>query len=100
MLTGRSRTAAEHERDALRRHLIAVMFDGVDSAIRTMRRDVGQIPLPLPRGRQSISVVPEHDPDPAVRGPARARIEAEARRHAAAAASRANEQAVLEALEK
>lgn len=49
------------------------MFDGVDSAIRTMRRDIGQVPLPMPRGRQTISIVPTSDPDPAVREAARAK---------------------------
>ena len=49
------------------------MFDGVDSAIRTMRRDIGQVPLPMPSARQTISVAPYDDPDDAVREAARAK---------------------------
>jgi hypothetical protein len=49
-------------------------FDRGDSAVRELRRDIGDVPVPLPRKLSTVRIPPEHDPDPAVREPARAAI--------------------------
>jgi chromosome segregation ATPase len=50
-------------------------IDHVDTAIRDVRRAIDGLPRPLPvSASMPATVVPEHDPDPDVREPARARI--------------------------
>jgi hypothetical protein len=48
--------------------------NSLDGAIRSARRDIGEVPAPLPANMAAPIVVPEHDPDPAVRDEARARL--------------------------
>lgn len=45
-----------------------------DQAIKTLRRDIGAIPPPLPREPQLATIVPMHDPDPEISEPARTQI--------------------------
>lgn len=55
-------------------------FDQVDAAVRQLRRDIGSVPLPLPRMAAIAALVPEHDPDEGVREAARAEIREKAKR--------------------
>jgi hypothetical protein len=47
--------------------------DRLERAIRSVRRDVGEVPVSLPRD-MTTSVMPYDDPDPAVREAARGRM--------------------------
>lgn len=49
-------------------------LDQADSAIRELRRDIGDVPVPMPREFGAATVVPMHDPDPSVRQAARSAI--------------------------
>jgi hypothetical protein len=49
-------------------------LDRADSAVREPRRDIGDVPVPLPRELGAATVVPMHDADPAARESARAAI--------------------------
>ena len=47
-------------------------LDHIGTAIRDLRRATGQVPLPMPREPQLISIPPEYDPDPEIREAAQA----------------------------
>jgi len=49
-------------------------LDGPDAAIRQLKRDLGEVPPPLPRWAAVATVAPEHDPDERVRAVARQEI--------------------------